>query len=62
MRLYTFTVMYNLYTNIPRKLVSSVMTLIQKIVYRRYKRETTKDIAHYSRSRIAWHLIITIQN
>ena len=64
-RLHAFTVMYNMDLNIPRKLASTVMPLIQEIkrniVFRRYKRETTAYIPHYSRNRIAGHLLITIQ-
>jgi hypothetical protein len=41
------------------------MPLIQEIkrniVFRRYKREATAYIPHYSRNRIAGHLLITIQ-
>jgi hypothetical protein len=64
-RLHAFTIMYNMDMNIPRKLASSVMPLIQEIkktiVFKRYKRETTAYIPQYSRKRIAGHLLITIQ-
>ncbi len=63
-RLHAFMVMYNMDMNIPRKLASTDMPLIQEIkrnfVFRRYKRETTAYIPHYSRNRIAGHLLITI--
>jgi hypothetical protein len=64
-RLHAFTVMYNMDMNIPRKLASTVIPLIQEIkrntVFRRYKRETRVYIPHYSRNRIAGHLLIRIQ-
>jgi hypothetical protein len=64
-RLHAFTVMYNMDMSIPRKLASSIMPLIQEIkrniVFRRNKRETTAYIPHYSRNRIAGHLLITIK-
>jgi hypothetical protein len=45
-------VMYNMDMNIPSKLASTVMPLIQEIkrniVFRRYNRETTAYIPHYS--------------
>jgi hypothetical protein len=59
------TVMYNMDMNIPGKLACTVMPLIQEIkrniVFRIYKSETTAYIPHYSRNRIAGHLLITIQ-